>query len=317
MIASLRLVRPINLGIIAITMYGCRYFIMATNGYQKIHDEPFLFFFLVLSTLLIAAGGNIINDYFDIKADKVNKPEKLIVGKLIEKRKAILLHWILNGIAFLIAIIISVYAKSSSIVLIHLVSINLLWFYSLYFKKKPFIGNFVVALLTGMIPILVVVYFEVLNNFNKPFSAFHEDSWSVHLNYNFIYILALMAFIQNLAREILKDVEDIEGDKKIAARTVPMILGVQRSKVLVAGLLIFTPLLYFFFLLDKQFPAFGLTLLTSIGWMLASLIDVAGFISLAFLPNSAIRKNHLMIKLSMFFGILTTFHVALAYFLFS
>jgi 4-hydroxybenzoate polyprenyltransferase len=317
MIASLRLVRPINLGIIAITMYGCRYFILATNGYQKIHDEPFLFFFLVLSTLLIAAGGNIINDYFDIKADKVNKPEKLIVGKLIEKRKAILLHWILNGIAFLIAIIISVYAKSSSIVLIHLVSINLLWFYSLYFKKKPFIGNFVVALLTGMIPVLVVVYFEVLNNFNRPFSAFHEDSWSVHLNYNFIYILALIAFIQNLAREILKDVEDIEGDKKIAARTVPMILGVQRSKVLVAGLLIFTPLLYFFFLLDKQFPAFGLTLFTSIGWMLASLIDVAGFVSLAFLPNSAIRKNHLMIKLSMFFGILTTFHVALAYFLFS
>jgi 4-hydroxybenzoate polyprenyltransferase len=317
MIASLRIVRPVNLGIIAITMYGCRYFVLATNGYQKIHDEPFLFFFLVLSTLLIAAGGNIINDYFDIKADKVNKPEKLIVGKLIQKRKAILLHWILNGIAFIIAIAISVYVKSASIVLVHLVSINLLWFYSLYFKKKPFIGNFVVAALTGMIPILVVVYFEVFNNFNKPFSAFHEDSWSVHLNYNFIYILALMAFIQNLAREILKDVEDIEGDKKIAARTVPMILGVQRTKVLVAGLLIFTPLLYFFFLLDNQFPAFGLSLLTSICWMLASLIDVAGFVLLAFLPNSEIRKNHLLIKLSMFFGILTTFHVAIEYFLFS
>ena len=91
MIASLRLVRPINLVIIAITMYGCRYFILATNGYQKIYDESLLFFFLVVSTLLIAAGGNIINDYFDVKADKVNKPEKLIVGKLIEKRKAILL----------------------------------------------------------------------------------------------------------------------------------------------------------------------------------------------------------------------------------
>ena len=317
MIASLSIIRPINLSIIAITMYGCRYFVLATNGYQKIHDEPILFFFLVVSILLIAAGGNIINDYFDVKADKVNKPEKLIVGKLIEKRKAILLHWMINGFAFLIAVVISIYVKSSSIVLIHLVSINLLWFYSLYFKKKPFVGNFVVALLTGMIPILVVVYFEVLNNFNKPFSAFHEDSWSVHLNYNFIYILAVMAFIQNLAREILKDVEDMDGDKKIAARTVPMILGVQRTRVLVAGLLIFTPLLYFFFLLDNQFPTFGLTFLTSICWMIASLIDVAGFVSLAFLSNSAIRKNHLMIKLSMFFGILTTFHAALVYFIFS
>ena len=157
-----------------------------------------------------------------------------------------------------------------------------------------------------MIPILVVVYFEVLNNFNKPFSAFHEDSWSVHLNFNFIYVLALMAFIQNLAREILKDVEDIEGDKKIAARTVPMILGVQRTKILVAGLLIFTPLLYFFFLLDNQFSIFGLTLITSVG-----------FVSLTFVPNSAIRKNHLLIKLSMFFGILTTFHVAIVHFFFS
>jgi 4-hydroxybenzoate polyprenyltransferase len=317
MIASLRIIRPINLVIIAITMYGCRYFVLAANGYQKIHDEPLLFFFVVISTLLIAAGGNIINDYFDVKADKVNKPEKLIVGKLIEKRKAILLHWMLNGIAFLIAVIVSVYVKSSSIVLIHLASINLLWFYSLYFKKKPFIGNFVIALLTGLIPILVIVYFEVLNNFNKPFSAFHEDSWSVHLNYNFLYVLALMAFIQNLAREILKDVEDIEGDKKIAARTVPMILGVQRTKLLVAGLLIFTPLLYFFFLLDNQFSTFGLSIITSTGWMLASLIDIIGFISLAFLSNSAIRKNHLLIKLSMFFGILTTFHVAVVYFLFS
>jgi 4-hydroxybenzoate polyprenyltransferase len=95
-----------------------------------------LFLFLVLSTLLIAAGGNIINDYFDVKADKVNKPERLIVGILIEKRQAILLHWILNGIAFVIAIAVSIYVKSSSIVLIHLVSINLLWFYSAYFKKK-------------------------------------------------------------------------------------------------------------------------------------------------------------------------------------
>ena len=317
MIASLKIIRPVNLVIIAITMYGCRYFLLATNGYQKINDEPILFFFLVVSTLLIAAGGNIINDYFDVKADKVNKPEKLIVGKLIQKRQAIFLHWMLNGVAFLMAIVISIYVKSSSIVLIHLASINLLWFYSLYFKKKPFLGNFVVALLTGMIPILVIVYFEVLNNFNKPFSAFHEDSWSVELNYNFIYILALMAFIQNLAREILKDVEDIEGDKKIAATTVPMILGVQRAKILVAGLLIFTPLLYFFFLMDNQFSLFSLSLVTSIGWMLASIVDFAGFVSLAFIPNSAIRRNHLLIKLSMFFGILTTFHVAINHFFFS
>lgn len=317
MMASLKIIRPINLIIIAITMYGCRYFILATNGYQKIHDKPIIFFFLVISTLMIAAGGNIINDYFDVKADKINKPEKLILGKLIEKRQAILLHWILNGIAFLISIFISLASNSSFILLIHLASINLLWFYSLYFKKKPFIGNVIVAVLTGMIPVLIVVYFEVLNNFNKPYSAFHEDSWSIQLNYNFVYLVALMAFIQNLAREILKDIEDIEGDKKIAARTVPMILGVQRTKILVAGLLILTPLFYFFLLIDGQFSSLRLTLLKSAFWMLASIFDLIGFFSLIFKPNSSIRKNHLLIKLSMFAGILTLFHVSLVYFLFS
>ena len=119
-----------------------------------------------------------------------------------------------------------------------------------------------------------------------------------------------------LVHKILKDVEDIEGDKKISAQTVPMILGVHRTKILVAGLLIFTPLLYFFFLLDDQFSAFGLTLVTSAGWLLASIVDLFGFVSLAFLANSAVRRNHLLIKLSMLFGILTTLHVAISYYFF-
>ena len=148
MISTLRLVRPLNLIIIACTMYGCRYFILATNSFQKVNDVPLAFGLLVLSTILIAAGGNVINDYFDIKADRVNKPEKLIVGRLINKRKAILFHWILNGFAFLLGIGLSIYFKSASIVFIQLISINLLWFYSLHFKRKVFVGNFVVAVLT-------------------------------------------------------------------------------------------------------------------------------------------------------------------------
>lgn len=315
MISSLRLVRPINLFIIAITMYGCRFFVLTINGYQKIHDNSLAFFGLVLSTLLIAAGGNIINDYFDIKADKINKPDKLIVGNLIDKRKAILLHWIVNGVALLIAIVLSIVLNSSSIVLIHVLAINVLWFYSLYFKRKLFIGNFLIALLTGVIPLLVVIYFEALNNLDKPFSPFHENSWSVNLNYNFIYLLALMAFLQNLAREILKDMEDMKGDKEIRATTIPMVLGIQRTKVIISGLLIFTPLLYFFFVIDNQFSFYSLNFVSSLGWLIAVIIDLIGIGLLTFSKSSDIRKNHLLIKLSMFFGILTTYHVYLLSFL--
>ena len=313
MMSTLRLVRPLNLIIIAVTMYGCRYFILATNSFQKVNDVPLAFGLLVLSTILIAAGGNVINDYFDIKADRVNKPEKLIVGRLINKRKAILFHWVLNGIAFLLGISLSIYFKSVSIVFIQLISINLLWFYSLHFKRKVFIGNFVVALLTGMIPMLVIIYFEVLNNFGKQFSPFNENTWSNVLNYNYIYVLAIMAFIQNFAREIVKDMEDVEGDKLLHAKTIPMVLGFSRTKVLVSGILFFTPLIYFFFIIDNQLASFGLTFWTSIGWLIASLIDLGGITLFTFSATNQLKSNQLLIKISMLFGVLTTFHVYINY----
>lgn len=313
MISTLKLVRPLNLIIIGITMYGCRYFILATNSFQKVNDAPIAFGLLVISTLLIAAGGNVINDYFDVKADRVNKPEKLIVGRLINKRQAILFHWLLNGIAFFIGIGLSIYFKSASIAFIHLISINLLWFYSLYFKRKVFIGNFVVALLTGMIPILVIIYFEVLNNFGKPFSPFQENTWSHMLNYNFIYVLALMAFIQNFAREVVKDMEDVDGDKLIHAKTIPMVLGFTRTKLLVSGILFFTPLIYFFFIIDNQLTSFGLSFITSMGWLLASLLDLFGIAIFTFSTKNQLKTNQLLIKISMLFGVLTTFHVYLHY----
>ena len=313
MISTLRLVRPLNLIIIAFTMYGCRYFILATNSFQKVNDVPLAFGLLVLSTILIAAGGNVINDYFDIKADRVNKPEKLIVGRLINKRKAILFHWILNGFAFLLGIGLSIYFKSASIVFIQLISINLLWFYSLHFKRKVFVGNFVVAVLTGMIPMLVIIYFEVLNNFGSPFTPFNEQTWSNILNYNYIYVLAIMAFIQNFAREIVKDMEDVDGDRLLHAKTIPMALGFARTKVLVSGILFFTPLIYFFFIIDNQLASFGLTFWTSIGWMIASILDLAGIALFTFSSKDQLKRNQLLIKISMLFGVLTTFQVYLNY----
>ena len=90
----IRLIRPINLLIIMITMIGCAYYIHTTNYFQFVRFEPINFTLLIFSTVLIAAAGNIINDYFDIKADKINKPERVVIGKHIKKRWAIALHWI-------------------------------------------------------------------------------------------------------------------------------------------------------------------------------------------------------------------------------
>ena len=131
-----RLIRPINIAIIMITMIGCAYYIHTTNYFQFVRFNAFHFTLLIVSTVLIAAAGNIINDYFDIKADKINKPDRVVIGKFIKKRWAIALHWIFNVIAVLISIYLSIYYQSLWFVFIQVVIVNLLWFYSLYFKKK-------------------------------------------------------------------------------------------------------------------------------------------------------------------------------------
>ena len=95
------------MAIIVLTMYGVRYYIQSVNYYQKIDDNGIDFFLLVFSTVLIAAAGNIINDYFDVKADRINRPEKLIITKHIKRRWAIFVHWIFNGVAFTIALYLS------------------------------------------------------------------------------------------------------------------------------------------------------------------------------------------------------------------
>jgi 4-hydroxybenzoate polyprenyltransferase len=116
------------------------------------------FIFLLLSVFFIAAGGNIINDYFDVKADRVNKPDRLIIDKYIKRRWAIILNWTFNGIGFLIALYLSIKLDNWWIVSIAFLTINLLYFYSAVFKRKFLIGNLVVALLTAIVPIYVYLY---------------------------------------------------------------------------------------------------------------------------------------------------------------
>ena len=102
------------------------------------------FILLITSTLLIAAAGNIINDYFDVKADRINKPNRLIIGTHIKRRWAMVLHWSFNSLGMILALYVGYALQNIWVPLIAFLSINLLWFYSAYYKRKPFIGNVIV-----------------------------------------------------------------------------------------------------------------------------------------------------------------------------
>lgn len=244
MIQFIRLTRPINLVIIAVTMYGLGWYFeeLFTNS-KEYGIKSLPFFLLVISTVMIAAAGNIINDYFDVRADRINKPERLIIGKHIKRRVAIISHWGFNTIAFGIAIYLSWVFDTFWYLFIHLLSINILWLYSSHFKRRLVIGNVLIAALTAMVPLLVGFYFyhhpwlelsPALNSdYIAPFDKVSGNSYIVFLSMG----LAFFAFILNLAREIVKDIEDIEGDNKLRARTIPIVLGIPSAKLITYMLL--------------------------------------------------------------------------------
>lgn len=196
----LKLTRFGNLVIIGITQYFTAAFLVDRSTL----DDGRLFL-LSVSTVLIAAAGYIINDYYDVKIDYINKPERVVIGKNIPRRYAILFHVVLSGIGIIIGLLLS-----WRIAALNVLSAFLLWLYSNNLKRLPFIGNFSVAFLTGL------------------------SVWIVDLLYRhgsaLIVIYASFAFFMTLVREIIKDMEDLKGDNTFGCRTLPIVWGLRRTK---------------------------------------------------------------------------------------
>jgi len=262
---------------------------------------------LVFSTVLIAAGGNIINDYFDVRADRVNKPDRLIITKYVKKRTAILLHWTINFAAFSIALYLSWIMDSFWYLFIHLFSINVLWFYSLYFKRRFLIGNVLIAALTALVPVLVGIFFYQHNLantewYNMKLFPFNLDGSTPKIMLYISFGLAIFAFLLNLAREIVKDLEDVEGDLKLHSKTIPISIGVKKSKWVIGLILLIAIVAAGLFIYFVE----AFTLLTVLPGIVAALIILAALILT--IPASSKkhyrRINH-CIKLAMTVGLLT------------
>lgn len=321
--AFLRLIRWVNLLIIAATMYSIRLFLLT---YEKMFSteltkpllgrdgESFDFFLLVLSTVMIAAAGNVINDYFDMRADRINKPDRVIVGKTVKRSWAIIIHSSLNIGAFAIAIYLGVRNHTFWYLFIHLITMNSLWFYSLYLKKQPLIGNFLIAGLTAMVPILCGIHFYVQQSlvwtqaeshsaFSYWFQALIEDG-------HFIMLLAFFAFVNNFAREIIKDMEDVDGDNKVGAKTLPIQYGMRTAKIWSTGLLIL-PVLFFstLFVIHQSRILFSVSdqLLVFLPVIISLFFDLIAIVLLWKSENkTALIKADKFVKLAMIFGILTS-----------
>jgi 4-hydroxybenzoate polyprenyltransferase len=285
-------------------MIGVAVFVYENNSFLKIDFNSLDFGLLVFSTVIIAAAGNMINDYFDIKADRINKPQKLIISKYMKKRWAIVLHWGLNGIAVIISIYLSIKYSSLLFVFIHILSMNFLWFYSTYFKKKLFVGNFIIAILTGLVPLLAVWFFKILNESSLPYSPFQSNTWSTKLDYSFIYFLTFCAFFLNLAREISKDIQDISGDKAIAVYSIPMKFGVQKTGYFVAFLLQVPIFIWFIYKVEFNVVVNFVSLMFLVT---SALINISCFIFIISKRDYPFKLVNSLMKWSMLIGLITLY----------
>lgn len=203
--AFLNLIRFPNLILIVLSQALAQACLLSGGiNWEKVLEPGFLL--LSLSTVLIAAAGYIINDYYDVKIDAINKPGRLVVGTAIRRRPAMFTHLVFSVIGILLGFWLSI-----PVGLINLGAVLLLWGYSATLKKLPLVGNVVVALLSASMLLIVAVYADTLNR--------------ITLGY------ALFAFLISLIREIIKDMEDMKGDASFDCRTLPIVMGIRNAKL--------------------------------------------------------------------------------------
>jgi len=204
----LRLIRVRNLLIVVLTQYLTRILLVGPRSeWQQLLADPRMLV-LSISTVFIAAAGYIINDYFDVKIDIVNKPERVIIGRYLKRRVAMGAHQFLNVAGVFLGLLVSKW-----VFLLNVFCVTLLWFYSERFKRAPFIGNLVVSLLTALSLVVVTIVYPQ--------------------NRHLVLIYALFSFFITLVREIIKDMEDVRGDETHGCRTLPIVWGVRRTKLFV------------------------------------------------------------------------------------
>lgn len=212
----LQLIRWKNLLIICFTQWvAWRCVIAAPNPDALTRNN---FFFLTLSTTLIAAAGYIINDYFDRAIDAVNKPGKVIVGRIVSVNVAFSLYVVLNAAAISLAAIVAFKAHHVEWLLLQFACIILLWFYSTHFKRQYMIGNLVVSLLAALTILVLVVY--------KPAISMPQANTG---HSTVLAGFAFFAFMLTWMREIVKDMEDVEGDAQYHCQTMPLKSGMKFS----------------------------------------------------------------------------------------
>ncbi len=209
------IVRGYNILMITLAQYLASIYILAPNLPLRSVVLDLNLFFIVLSSSLVIAGGYIINNFYDSEKDLINKPRKSMLDRLVSQRTKLSAYFILNFLSVFFASYVSFRA-----VFFFAAYIFGIWFYSHKLKKVPFLGNFISATLAIAPFFAVFVYYK---NFETV-----------------IFVHAMFLFLLILAREMIKDMENIAGDMAQNYKTIPILYGAKFSKVCITILILLT-----------------------------------------------------------------------------
>ena len=306
----LQLVRWSNLFFLGALIYVMEKWVVVPILDDVAFGEQLPWYILLLiaaATILIAAGGYVINDYFDIKIDRINRPDQLIVTQYISKENAMRLSIGLSGVGMVCGLVAAWLLRSSTIAILFAIIPGLLWFYSSSYKRLLIIGNVTIALLSALSPMMVaianVAQLQLKYSTILPYTTLEHDI------YAWVGGFSLFAFLLTWIREIVKDLQDQMGDRELECHSMPIVWGNTVTKIVVTVLIVLTTVLigWFWYSLlpfGHSWQSFSTRYI-----VLAIIIPLWGALWLLWAAKipSDYRTCQQVLKLTMFLGMLYSF----------
>lgn len=309
----LQLLRVGNLTFVAILLYVMEKWVATPLLQLEQFGELMPWWILTLligSVVGIAAGGYVINDYFDVKIDRINRPDNLVVTRIISRDAAMNLFYGLTAVGVIAGTVVAWWAHSWTLLFTYIVIPGLLWFYSASYKRMFLIGNLVVAFASAIVPLLVAIAnADYLHHLYQNALAYSPIVGELYV---WTGGFAIFAFLLTWVREIVKDIEDIEGDREMECRTLPIVWGDKVAKIIATILLVViaTLIVYILFAvlpfshewksLPTRYVVFGL------------IVPILCSIILLWAANNRTEYHRVqtIIKFAMFMGMLFSYVIA-------
>jgi 4-hydroxybenzoate polyprenyltransferase len=253
--------------------------------------EILSFVLLLQSTLFLAAAGNVINDFFDVEVDRINKPDKVLVGNVISGKSTLSIYYVLNFFGIISGIALAYFRGKIIYGLLFILISMILFYYSKSLKRIALLGNFIVSFLIAISIAFIYIFKSVHLDFPEIDNSFR----------NLILGYSLFALVLNFIREIVKDIEDIDGDYIQNMKTIPIVIGRKRTQNIIFYLT-FIPFLVIILLVSNTKDMFLMIysfmfLIIPLGYFMYQIKEVKS--------KKQFHKLSTLLKIIMLFGMLS------------